>query len=88
MHTTSLNRDDLIKQTHRWVLGACIEWNDHFQQFADTSSREFRDFVNRTHHIVFRFLRGQQTLDGSCSDFECTLALEAKYTFGLSPSDQ
>lgn len=86
MHTTSLNRDDLLKQTHRWVWGACVEWNDHAKQF-DVTSTAFTDFVSRTHWVVFRFLRGQQTLDGSCSDFECTLALEAKYTFGLSPSD-
>lgn len=78
-----LQRDDLIKQTHRWVLGACIEWNETAKQFAPRDVHEFRRFVERVHTIVVRFLRGQQTLDGTCSDLECTLALEAKQVFGL-----
>ena len=80
---TRLHRDDLIKHTWRWVTGACIEWNNQVQQFADISSAAFLDFRHRVHHVVYRYLRGQQTLDGTCSDLECTLALEAAQVFGL-----
>ena len=72
---------DQVKHTLRWTLGACVEWNQWAKQF-DMNSREFHDFALRTHTVVWRYLRGIQTLDGSCSDFECTLAIEAKHVFG------
>lgn len=81
----SLDISDLIKHTNLWVLGQCVTWNLHAKQFADMAGREFHDFVNRTHTVVFRYLRGTQTLDGTCSDFECTIAIEARRVFGLYP---
>jgi hypothetical protein len=73
---------ELIKQVRRWVLGACTEWNEQVKQFADLNGVEFRAFVERTANVVIRYIRGQQTLDGSCSDLECTLAIEARHVFG------
>ncbi len=78
-----MQTDDLIKHTHRWVLGYCVEWNYHAKQFSDINAVAFLDFVARTHSVVYRYLRGRLTLDGSCSDLECTLAVEAKHVFGL-----
>lgn len=78
--------DDLLKYTYLFVLGACVEWNWQTKQFNDTNSREFMDFVARTHTVVFRYLRQQQTLDGSCSDLECALAHNARHAFGWHPA--
>ena len=74
---------ELIKQVRRWVLGACTEWNEQMRQFADLAGAEFRAFIERTTNTVLRYIRGQQTLDGSCSDLECTLAHEARRLFGM-----
>ena len=76
-----MNRFDLIKHTLQWVWGACILWNQYAKQF-DTNSREFQDFVHRTHGVVIDYLRGRIRLDGACSDFECCTALDAKAVFG------
>lgn len=70
--------DDLTKSSYTFVLGACMEWNLQVQLFKDMTSREFLDFVARTHTVVYRCLKGQQYLDGTCSDLECTLTLRAR----------
>lgn len=72
---------NLINTTHRWVLGYCIEWNWQAKQFSDTTSQAFTDFVERTHTVVYLYLMGRRELTGACSDFECTLASEAKAIF-------
>ena len=87
-----MNHPDIIN-TLRWTWGACVLWNQLANQFARDSnelvqfaridSSEFQDFVHRTHSVIYRYLQGQQTLNGSCSDLECTLALEAKELFGV-----
>ena len=71
---------DLIKHTLMWTYGQCFLWNQHAKQF-DMNSQQFQDFVHRTHNIVYRYISGKQTLDGSCSDFECTISIEAKHVF-------
>lgn len=82
---TKLHRDDLLSATLAWVMGKCFEWNLHAQQFVltfDDQDHRFQDFVHRTHTVVWRYLQGHITLDGTCSDLECTMALEAKRIFG------
>ncbi len=77
-----MNQPDLIKHTHRWVHGACSEWNQHAKQFADETGLEFQRFVMRVHSVVWNCLRqGQRVLDGTCSDLECDLGLAALKLF-------
>lgn len=75
-----MHRDDLLTNTLRWVFGYCLLWNQQVKQF-DANSQEFTDFVHHTHHKVWRYLNGQQSLDASCSDLVCTAALEAQALF-------
>lgn len=75
-----MQRDDLLNHTLRWVFGYCYMWNRQAQQFAP-GSREFDEYVYRVHTKVWRYLNGQQTLDASCSDLVCTMALEARALF-------
>ena len=44
-------------------------------------TRDNVDFVFRTNTIVWRYIKKQQKLDGSCSDMECAAAMEADYIF-------
>ena len=60
-----MDRTELIKQTLRWVWGACILWNQQAKQFNSTDDTSFLHFVHRTHAVVFRYLRGNQVLDGT-----------------------
>lgn len=76
-----MHRDDLLQDTLRWVFGYCYMWNRQAQQFAP-GSREFDEYVYRVHNKVWRYLHGQQGLDASCSDLECTAAIEARRVFG------
>jgi hypothetical protein len=78
-----VNVFDLIKNVSLYVQGACLEWNRHYKQF-DANGEEFQRFCERTTEIVFAYIRGKKTLDGSCSDFECTLSIDASKVFGLN----
>ena len=78
-----LKYDDLIKHTMTFVQGACVEWNSHSKQFIHVTSHDFHDFVFRTHIIAYKYLQGQIPLDGSCSDFECEVAMNVKKIFGV-----
>jgi hypothetical protein len=72
---------DLFKETYRWTLDSCVEWNLWARQFSDMTGKNFLDFVKRTHDVVYGYLQGEKSLDGTCSDLECNLALEAKKVF-------
>lgn len=76
----ALHRDDRLQESQAWVLGCCFEWNKHYGQFT-IPSRQFDDFVERTHLTIWRYLQGHIELDGKCSDFECVLGLRAKRLF-------
>lgn len=73
--------DDLFLNILRWTTGYCVMWNQMTKQFSDTDTQNFQDFIYRTNTVVYRFLQGQQTLDGSCSDMECDAALQAQHIF-------
>ncbi len=75
-----LHRDDLIDATLAYIIGACFQWEQHAQQF-NGRPLDFIRFYERTHHICWRYCMGQQTLDGSCSDFECTTAMNMQRAF-------
>ena len=75
-----MTHGDLLNHTLRWVYGYCLLWNQQANQFAP-GSREFDEFVHRVHTKVWNYLHGKQTLDASCSDLECTMALEARALF-------
>lgn len=74
---------DLIGHMLAWTWGQCILWNQHTNQFSDVNGREFQQFVHRTNNICWRYTNGMQTLDGSCSDLECDLAMKARSVFGV-----
>ena len=76
-----MHRDDLINATLTYVTGACVEYNSHVKIFSDTSSADFYLFRNRVHDVVWKYIHGHKVLDGTCSDFECTLALSAAPVF-------
>lgn len=76
-----MHRDDLMQNTLRWVFGYCYLWNQQAKQF-DFNSVEYTRYVHRVHTTIWRYLHGQQSLDASCSDLECTGALEARRVFG------
>lgn len=73
-------KDDLNKHLRTFVVGHCCLWNDHAKQFT-ALDLEFYGFVNRTLGVCHRYLNAEITLDGSCSDFECVVASEAKAVF-------
>lgn len=77
-----LHRDDLITNLLAWTWGQCVLWNQQMNQFSDVNGREFQDFVHRTNHTVWLYINNRKTLDGSCSDHECGLALMAHRVFG------
>lgn len=76
-----MHRDDLVRHTLRWTWGACVMWNYGAEQF-NSIDEKFRDFVQRTHTVVWNYLVNKNGLDGSCSDFECSTALHAEELFG------
>lgn len=72
---------NLMTHTLAYVYGRCMLWNMEAKQFADLNSQEFLSFAHRTHNVCWRYLHSRQNLDGSCSDFECTVALDARSLF-------
>ena len=61
-----------------------MEWNNQSRQFnlgTEEGMLNFRNYADRIHTTVYRYIRGQKTLDGSCSDLECTAAHEADQLF-------
>lgn len=74
-----MHRDDLLQATLTYVWGACVQYNR--QMSNHVSEDQLDQWVTRVHGIVWKYLHGKQTLDGSCSDFECGLALKANSVF-------
>lgn len=77
-----MNPTDLMTHVLAWTWGQCIMWNQHMNAFADINHQEFQSFVHRTNNVCWRYIHGRQTLDGSCSDLECDLAMKARTVFG------
>ncbi len=75
-----LNSFDLVNATLRYIMGACLEWEQHAKQFIGRPE-DFHQFCLRTHDVCWKYARGQKTLNGSCSDFECTTAMEMRRAF-------
>ena len=72
---------DVDKEVSIWVFGACVSWNCETRQFKAPEDMSFMLFMGRTYSVVLKYLKGQQTLDGTCSDLECDLALRAEKIF-------
>lgn len=67
-----------LQHVEFFVRGACqLRWEADPGFCADLG-----DFTRRTFAVVWRYLQGRQTLDGSCSDYDCWLAHEAAKVFG------
>lgn len=85
-----LHRDDLLDATLAWVIGEIVQVTIrpngvYYSQF-NTDGRldvdKFHEFCLNVHNIVWRHLHGRQTLDTTCSDMCCSLAIRAKHVFG------
>lgn len=76
-----LHRDDLLDATLAYIIGACFQWEQHAQQFNGCDIDDFVQFYLRVHNTCWRYCMGQKTLDGSCSDFECTTAMKMYRAF-------
>lgn len=84
-----LHNDELIKAVQAWVIGQLYQLvmpgQIYHGQFNDQNGvldhNRFLDFALRTTTVVYRYIRGQQKLDGTCSDMDCHLATQAKYIF-------
>lgn len=74
-----------LKNVRRFVAGACLDHPgrpDEHMNLPPWDQGSFHAFVERTTNVVWKYLHGSQTLDGSCSDFECVLSIEAAQVFG------
>jgi len=71
-----------IDHVRYFVTGALVEnFKATGQKIDDVHFDRYRD---QCVEVVYSYLHGKKTLDGSCSDFQCTIALEAKKVFKLS----
>ena len=75
-----MNHFELLDATLRYVIGACYKWENDAKQFVGRPN-DFRSFYLRTHDVCWKYLNGQKTLDGSCSDFECDTAIKMRRVF-------
>jgi len=71
-----------------FVTGALVENFKATGQVIGDS--HFDRYAHESAEVVFGYLNGNKTLDGTCSDFQCTIALEAKKVFksSMSASDK
>lgn len=67
-----------LKHVQLFVIGACQQREAQSPGFCDDLTR----FTQATVEVVWAYLQGRKTLDGSCSDFDCWLAHEAAKVFG------
>lgn len=44
-------------------------------------SESYEHYIGVTTSVVIAYLQGRKTLDGSCSDIQCHVAIEAKKAF-------
>jgi len=82
------NRSDLIAAVQSWVIGElfqiCAPGGHYFSALSvdnQFNPQKFTEFATRVTNTVYMHLIGNKTLDGSCSDMECSLALKAKGIF-------
>jgi hypothetical protein len=70
----------------RWfVHGAVHDYCNQTHALAPHEHQKRADYVERTLEVVWGYLRGTKTLDGSCSDLQCNVALEAFKVFKPEP---
>lgn len=68
------------KHVEWFVLGACKEY------FSKCHNGDWlEEYARDTIDVVWGYLRGTKTLDGTCSDFQCTTAHAAKQVFMGTP---
>lgn len=75
-----ITRSELMTATLRYIVGVCYEWEQYAKQFVGRPD-DFYQFCLRTHDVCWKYMWGQKDLDGSCSDFECTTAIEMRAVF-------
>ena len=85
----AMDKQEFMAMVQAWVVGKlyeiCMPGGHYFSQMTDGNNtfdhRKFHDFALRTHGTVHAYLMNRKTLDGSCSDMECSLAMEAHRLF-------
>ena len=82
------DRGEFIAAVQSWVIGElfqiCAPGGHYFSALSvdnQFSPLKFTEFATRVTNTVYMYLIGNKTLDGSCSDMECSLALKAKGIF-------
>jgi hypothetical protein len=85
----AISKDDFMAMVQAWVLGKlyeiCMPGGHYYSQMTDGNNsfdhRKFHEFALRTHSTVHAYMMRRKTLDGTCSDMECTMAMEAHRFF-------
>lgn len=85
----AMDKQEFVTMVQAWVLGKlfeiCKPGGHYFSQMTDGNNsfdfRKFEDFAFRINHTVYAYCMNNKTLDGTCSDMECTLAQEAHRLF-------
>lgn len=70
------------KHIQWFVAGAVHEWN-HYSGAALSGDR-LQEYIGGTVNVVIGYLQGTRKLDGTCSDLQCTVSLEAEKVFAVT----
>jgi hypothetical protein len=62
-----------------WVKGWMLEW--YFNSETTVNPTRFKEHFDVVYMKVYEYLRGNQKLDGGCSDLECLAASRAYEVF-------
>jgi hypothetical protein len=73
---------DFEKHVRYFVAGAMTEYYLRTGRGSEISTNTYEFNLLDVTNTVIRYLAGTKTLDGSCSDFECSIAHEAAKIWG------
>ena len=64
-----------------FIAGAMHEYCDRSGALAAHETRLRQDYINNPVEVTLGYLKGTRDLDGTCSDMQCTVAMEARKVF-------
>lgn len=64
-----------------FVAGAVHEYCDRTQALAPAEHDKRLSYIDSTVEVTLGYMRGVRDLDGSCSDLQCDVAMEARKVF-------
>ncbi len=77
--------DDQLKWLSWFVMGALVDYNTQLGGESKLDVKALQAHHQDVLNKIVRYLKGQQVIDASFSDFQATLALEAKQFFNPRP---